>query len=105
MAASGDYFDEEEQEGDEDMHPIQSNLGEQNFTTDWQFNEDNLAPGSPSNNTPAAFSQNDWPDDTSRENLFGEHDPPSTTPSETATPTSQPTHPPQIDGLDGSFRN
>jgi hypothetical protein len=52
----GDSFDEEEQEGDEDMYPLSRNLGEHNFATHFNFADhidpDKLAPGN-SSNSPA----------------------------------------------------
>jgi hypothetical protein len=75
----GDSFDEEEQEGDEDMYPLSPIFGEHNFTTNFDdhLDVDQLDQGQ-SNNSPASWGS-----------LA------SKSPSEDYNPNSQPIHPPR----------
>jgi hypothetical protein len=82
----GDSFDEEEQEGDEDMYPLSRNLGEHNFATHFNFADhidpDKLAPGNSSNSLAecgSLSSHNAWPDNASVDSPPTTNPPPKST--------------------------
>ena len=97
-AGLGDSFDEEEEEGDEDMYPLSPNSGQHNFTAHFRFDDnldvDKLAPRPP-RHSPTAFGALS-PDNMSLENLFDEHGSPTyTTSADAANQTTQPNQPPK----------